>query len=66
MMKSSRRNWRSEEAKAKAIEHLGVHPEASGSDIAKLLGVSETQGKHYRSLAIRDLELARTQNAPET
>jgi hypothetical protein len=48
MMKTSRRTWRSEEAVAKAFDHLLEHPEASGNDIAKLLGVSETQGKHYR------------------
>lgn len=60
-----RRNWQAAEAVAKALDYLQVHPEASGSDVAKHLGVSETQGKYYRRLALQQLPSARAEDTPE-
>lgn len=57
---TSRRNWRSEEAIAKTVEYLSENPDASGSDVARHLKISETQGKYYRRLALEKLQSERS------
>lgn len=53
--RKTKRYWSSEEALERTTLYLRDHPEASGKEIAQLLGVSESQGKNYRRRALDQL-----------
>ncbi len=51
----SRFGRKGEEKTAQARAYLLTNPQASGSEIARVLGASETQGKLYRKRALEQL-----------